>query len=72
MMGEEAPMPAPKPVHRNSEPSDSEIYAAERYLDKISEDESLSPEEVRAIRNSIDEIRKGEMTLAEFERKYGL
>lgn len=66
-------MPAPKPVPRKgAKASEADLYAAQRYLDLMSEDNTLSPEEVRAVQNNIDEIRRGEMTLAEFEAKYGL
>lgn len=65
-------MPAPKPVPRKgaSAPSEADLHAAQRYLDLMSEDETLSPDEIRAIRKSIDAMRRGEMTLAEFEEKY--
>ena len=61
-------MPAPKPIPRKGgNASEADLYAAQRYLDLMSEDNTLSPEEVRAIRSSIDAMRRGEMTLAEFE-----
>lgn len=66
-------MPAPKPVPRKGgTASDADLYAAQRYLDLMSEDNTLSLDEVRAIQQSIDAIRRGEMTLAEFEEKYVL
>lgn len=66
-------MPAPKPVPRKGgTASDADLYAAQRYLDLMSEDNTLSPEEVQSVQQSIDAIRRGEMTLAEFEEKYVL
>lgn len=66
-------MPAPKPVPRKGHiASDADLDAAQRYLDLMSEDDTLSPDEVRGVQTSIDAIRRGEMSLAEFEAKYGL
>ncbi len=66
-------MPAPKPDPRKGgKATEADLYAAQRYLDLMSEDNTLSPEEVRSVEKSIDAMRRGEMTLAEFEEKYVL
>jgi hypothetical protein len=62
-------MSAPKPVHQKTE---ADIRAAQRYLETMSEDDTLTPDEIRAIQQNIDAVGRGEMTLAEFERKYDL
>jgi Ca2+-binding EF-hand superfamily protein len=68
-------MATQKPLHRKAaagHPRDIDV--AEEYLDRLlsSEDENLSPDEIDSVRESVDAIRRGEMTLAEFEEKYGL
>lgn len=67
-------MPAPKPLHRPANPvTDSDVHAAEDYLAALlSAEEELSQEEVESVRQSVEAIRRGEMTLAEFEEKHGL
>ncbi len=62
-------MPAPKPTPRHA--SEADIHTAERYLEDLIAQDSLAPEEVTAMKRSIDAIRRGDMTLAEFENKYG-
>lgn len=50
-----------------------DLHAAERYLESLLDsDEPLSPGEVEEIQDSIEGIRRGEMTLADFERKHGV
>lgn len=67
-------MPAPKPLHRKANAvSNDDVHAAEDYLDSmLSAEEDFSQEEVRSVQESVDAIRRGEMTLAEFEEKHGL
>ena len=67
-------MPAPKPLHRKANAaSNDDVHAAEDYLASIlSSEEDFSQEEVQSIRESVEAIRRGEMTLAEFEEKHGL
>lgn len=49
-----------------------DLHAAERYLESLLDsDEPLSPGERETIQESIEGIRRGEMTLADFERKHG-
>ncbi|MFB3829736.1 MAG: hypothetical protein ACE15B_23400 [Bryobacteraceae bacterium] len=62
-------MPAPKPTPRRA--SEADIHSAERYLEDLIAQDSLAPEEVTAMKRSIEAIRRGDMTLAEFENKYG-
>jgi Ca2+-binding EF-hand superfamily protein len=66
-------MPTPRPLHPAAG-TPHDIDVAEEYLDRLlsSEDENLSPDEIDSVRESVDAIRRGEMTLAEFEEKYGL
>ena len=50
-----------------------DVHAAERYLESLLDsDEPLSPGEIEEIQESIAAIRRGEMTLQEFERKHGV
>lgn len=67
-------MPAPKPLRRQAKPSgNDDLYVAEDYLaSMLSSEEELTQEEVESIRESVEAIRRGEMTLAEFEEKHGL
>jgi len=68
-------MAAPKPLHSKPRAAaNPDVHAAEDYLDQLlsSEDDELSPDEVDSMRESVEAIRRGEMTLAEFENKYGL
>lgn len=67
-------MPAPKPLHRKADAaSNNDVHVAEDYLASIlSSEEEFSQEEVQSIRESVEAIRRGEMTLAEFEEKHGL
>ena len=68
-------MAAAKPLHRKAAAGEThEIRAAEEYLDRMlaSEEGNLSPDEIDSLRDSVEAIRRGEMTLAEFERNYGL
>jgi len=52
---------------------ETDVLAAEQYLESfLDSQEAPTLEEVSAIRSSIEAIRRGEMTLAEFESKYGL
>jgi hypothetical protein len=51
---------------------ESQVHAAERYLESLLDQEGpLPPSELDAIQESIDSIRRGEMTLEEFENKHG-
>jgi hypothetical protein len=61
-------MSAPRPTRRTV--SEGDVHAAERYLEALIAEDSLSTEEIRTLRAKIEAIRKGEMTLAEFEEKY--
>ncbi len=64
-------MPAPKPQRQPA--SESDVRAAQNYLDSISSSEDeVSAEEIDSIRESVEAIRQGRMTLAEFERKHDL
>jgi hypothetical protein len=66
-------MLSPKLTPRKSVP-DSEVHKAQRYLDSLLADQdenALSPEEIDDIRQSIEGIRRGDLTVEEFERKYG-
>jgi len=61
-------MTAPKPSLQ-----ESDVHVAERYLERLLDsDEPSSPGEIEEIQESIAAIRRGEMTLAEFERKHGV
>jgi hypothetical protein len=52
---------------------DAGIHAAQRYLETLLDSgEALSPGEIEEIEESIRQIRSGDMTLADFERKHGL
>jgi hypothetical protein len=52
---------------------ESDLHAAQRYLESLLDsDEPLSPGEIEEIQDSIEAIRRGNMTLAEFERKHGV
>jgi hypothetical protein len=65
-------MPAPRPLHRRAN-EDEAVYAAEDYLNSVlAAEEDYSREEIQAVRDSVESIRRGEMSLAEFEEKYGL
>jgi hypothetical protein len=51
---------------------ESDVHAAQRYLESLLDsDEPLLPGEIEEIQESIAAIRRGEMTLEEFERKHG-
>lgn len=68
-------MAAPKPQHgKPGAGAPHEIRAAEEYVDQMlsSEEGNLSPDEIDSLHDSVAAIRRGEMTLAEFEQKYGL
>jgi hypothetical protein len=50
-----------------------DLHAAQRYLESLLDsDAPLSPGEIEAIQDSIEGIRRGDMTLADFERKHGV
>jgi hypothetical protein len=50
-----------------------DLHAAQRYLESLLDsDEPLSPGEIEEIQDSIEGIRRGDMTLADFERKQGV
>ena len=52
---------------------ESDLHAAQRYLESLLDsDEPLSPGEVEEIQGSIEAIRRGDMTLDDFERKHGV
>ncbi len=52
---------------------ESDLHAAQRYLESLLDsDEPLSPGEIEEIQDSIESIRRGNMTLADFERKHGV
>ncbi len=58
---------------RQLEPSANALHVAERYLETLLDtDAPLAPGELESIQESIEMIRQGRMTLAEFERKHGL
>ncbi|MCL4401532.1 MAG: hypothetical protein M1436_02550 [Acidobacteria bacterium] len=67
-------MAAPKPQHRKSGVgSDNDIRAAENYLDSLlSSEDEVSADEIDSVRESVEAIRRGEITLAEFERRHDL
>ncbi len=68
-------MAAPKPLHRKAATGTAhDVHAAEEYLDQMlaSEQGNLSPDEIDSLHDSVEAIRRGEMTLADFEQKYGL
>ncbi len=47
-------------------------HTAERFLESLLDsDEPLAPGEIEAIQESIARIRRGDMTLEDFERKHG-
>jgi hypothetical protein len=75
MRGQEVnPMAAQKPLHRKAGVGAShELRTAEEYLDQAlaSEDGEISPDEIDSLRESVQAIRDGRMTLEEFERKHG-
>jgi len=51
----------------------SDLHAAQRYLESLLDsDEPLSPGEIEEIQDSIEGIRSGDMTLADFEHKHGV
>jgi hypothetical protein len=51
---------------------DSDLHSAQRYLESLLDsDEPLSPGEIEEIQDSVESIRRGDMTLADFERKHG-
>ncbi|HTQ53481.1 MAG TPA: hypothetical protein VMI94_03410 [Bryobacteraceae bacterium] len=51
---------------------ESDLHAAERYLESLLDsDEPLAPGEIEEIQESIEAIRRGEMTVTDFERKHG-
>ena len=66
-------MPAPRPLHSKANPIFNEdVHAAQDYLDSmVAAEEDYSQEELQAVRDSVEAIRRGEMTLAEFQEKYG-
>lgn len=52
---------------------ESDLHSAQRYLESLLDsDEPLSPGEIEQIQGSIEAIRRGDMTLADFERKHGV
>jgi len=52
---------------------ESELHSAQRYLESLLDsDEPLSPGEIEEIQASIERVRRGDMTLAEFERRHGV
>ncbi|MGA2738829.1 MAG: hypothetical protein ABSG65_15440 [Bryobacteraceae bacterium] len=58
---------------RNEAVPASDLHAAQRYLESLLDsDEPLAPGEIEEIEDSIEGIRRGDMTLAEFERKHGV
>lgn len=66
-------MPAPKELHTKANPVFNEdVHAAQDYLDSmVAAEEDYSQEELQAVRDSVEAIRRGEMTLSEFQDKYG-
>ena len=59
------------PIRKPGLTPETDVLAAERYLESLLDsEEAPTAEEVAAIRNSIDAVRRGEITLAEFEAKY--
>jgi hypothetical protein len=51
----------------------SDLHAAQRYLESLLDsDEPLSPGEIEEIQDSIEGIRRGDMTLTDFEHKHGV
>ena len=68
-------MAAPKTLHRKAGAGTKhDVHAAQEYLDQMlaSEPGNLSPDEIDSLRDSVEAIRRGDMTLADFETKYGL
>ena len=64
-------MAAPKPQPRAG--SEDDIRAAQNYFDSVmASDDDMSAEEIDSIRDSVEAIRRGTMSLAEFEQKYDL
>ncbi len=51
---------------------ESELHAAERYLEYLEDlpQGEYSPEELQAMRKSVEAISRGDMTLAEFETRH--
>ena len=67
-------MAAPKTLRTKPRaPANPDVHAAEDYVDQLlsSEEGNLSPDDVDSMRESVEAIRRGEMTLADFEEKYG-
>lgn len=66
-------MPAPRPLHSKANPVFNEdVHAAQDYLDSmVAAEEDYSQEELQEVRDAVEAIRRGEMTLAEFQEKYG-
>lgn len=67
-------MAAEKPLYRQAGAGAThDVRAAEEYLDRMlaAEEDSLSPDEIDSLRDNVEAIRQGRMTLEEFERKYG-
>ncbi len=59
-------------VKRQRYPSETDVHAAERYLESLLDsDAPLAPGERELMEQSIEAIRDGRMTLEEFERKHG-
>ena len=51
---------------------ESDLHSAQRYLESLLDsDEPLSPGEIEEVQDSVEAIRRGDMTLADFERKHG-
>jgi hypothetical protein len=49
------------------------LHAAQRYLESLLDsDDPLSPGEIEEIQDSIEGIRRGDMTLTDFEHKHGV
>jgi len=61
-------MSAPRPTRRTV--AEGDVHAAERYLEALIAEDSLSTEEIKILRAKIEAVRQGEMTLAEFEERY--
>ena len=52
---------------------ESDLHAAQRYLESLLDsDEPLTPGEIEKVEESIEAIRRGDMTLTDFERKHGV
>ena len=58
---------------RQPYPNEAAAHEAERFLETLLDNDApLAPGELENIRESIEQIRQGKMTLQEFESKHGM